>query len=158
MGKQLGENAPNDTQIMSDAIFDLRRRMADNLPENDREMAILGLQQEKLAAEMDDSRWERWYDHYHQIILQPSDKDFIWHVENGLNFNLQSASVYVLLSAILVPSVRHWWCILPAGIWVLLLAVEVHVHAKQYLDPWSTLSAQLIYLVKLDRGEKTSEV
>jgi len=156
--KQLRENAPGDTQIMSDMVFDLRSRMADNLPENDRQMTILGLQQEKLAAEMDDSRWEQWYDHYHQIILQPADKDFVWHVENGLNFNLQSASVYVLFSAILVPGIRHWWCILPASIWALLLVVEVYVHAKQYLDPWSTLSAQLIYLAKIDRGEKAPEI
>jgi hypothetical protein len=152
---QLGAHAPNDTQLMSAVLFDLRRQLIEHLPENEREMALIELQQERLTLEVEDSRWEEWYEHYHQTILLPAERDFMWHVENGLNLNLESASICVLVGALFVPSVRHWWCMLPACIWVFLLVNEVYWMLKNFLNPWSTLSAQLRYLAEIGRGQTT---
>ncbi|HUN63935.1 MAG TPA: hypothetical protein VMU53_18190 [Candidatus Sulfotelmatobacter sp.] len=154
---QLGANAPNDTHLMSETLFQMRAKMLGNLAEPQRQQSLIELQREKLATEIDDSSWQEWYDHYHEAVLLPSKRDFIWNVENGLNFNLQSASLYLLLSAIPVPAVRRWWYILPASIWVLLLLAEIYSQFTRFLDPWSTLSAQRRYLSTLVRSDKAAD-
>jgi hypothetical protein len=98
-----------------------------------------------------------WYDHYHQIVLQPREQDFVWHVQNGLNFNLETTAVYVLIGALVVPSVRHWWCIVPACMWLLLLVAEVYTALQQLSNKWLTLSAQVKYLSGVSRSGETPE-
>ena len=133
---QLGAQAPNDTRLMSQEALDHRRRMVDLLPEDQRSIALADLNLERINAEIDDDSWAQWYDHYHRIVLQPDDRDFVSHVRTGLNLNLETAAVYVLLSAAVVPSVRHWWCILPACMWVLILVAEVFSAWKRFTDKW----------------------
>jgi len=152
--KQLGDNAPSDTQLISDAVVALSRSLIAKLPESERQLKELELDREKLNAEIDDSRWEEWYNHYHQIVLTPGEHDFFWHVSNGLNFNLQTASLYVLFSAMIIPAVRHWWCIVPAFTWVFLLATETYVALNRAVNRWSTLSAQVIYLTNWAQAMK----
>jgi hypothetical protein len=146
LNRQLGSQAPNDTRPMPQELFDLRRKLIEHLPEGQRQKALADLQLERINAGIDDSKWAQWYDHYHQIVLQPEDRDFVSHVRSGLNFNLQTASLYVLLSALVVPAVRRWWCILPACAWVLLLIGEAFWIMKRFTDKWSTLSEQMRYL------------
>jgi hypothetical protein len=143
---RLGAQAPNDTFLMSQETFDLRQELLGHLPEEQRSPALLDLTMERMNTVMDDANWARLYDHYHQIVLQPDDRDFVWHVRSGLNFNLQAASLYVLISALVVPSVRRWWCLLPASLWVLDLVGELFMSVRQYFDKWSTLSEQIQYL------------
>lgn len=150
---QLGSNAPKNTTLLTDVLYKIRCDIAENLPQFERPQAIMALNQEKLMLEGDDLDWQRWYDHYHQIVLNPPDRDFAWHIANGLNFNLQAAGVYTLVSAAIVPALRHWWCIVPAAVWSTLLVFESYYITKQAIDPWSTFSAQLIYLNKLARRE-----
>jgi hypothetical protein len=87
-------------------IVDLRTKIAANLPQAQEEEAMVALHLERLAAESDDLNWAVWYDHYHKIILEPS-RDVVWHVHTGLAFSLETAALIVLLSASVVPSVRH---------------------------------------------------
>jgi len=143
---RLGAQTPNDTLPMSQEIYDVRLKMIELRPVEQRQMAIADLQAERIASYMDDGKWEQWYDHYHQIVLQQRDPDVDPHVRTGLNFNLQTAALYVLISAIVVPRVRHWWCVLPACLWFLILLAEIYWAWKRFSDKWYTLSDQLKYL------------
>jgi hypothetical protein len=135
-----------DTNVMRDELYRMRCELVNLGPEADRPAALMALNIEKFNSEMDDDAWARWYDQYHWTILFPGKRDFVWHIANGLNFNLQTASLYILVSAVIVPAVRHWWSILPACVWVLLFVLESYMSIKNATDKWSTLSAQIRYL------------
>jgi hypothetical protein len=143
--QRLGPRCPNDSRPMSSLTVDLRTKLAAHLPQDQQADALIALHGERLAAESDDLSWSMLYGDYHNIVLEPT-KDVVWHVHTGLTFNLETAALIVLLSAAAVPVVRHWWCILPSCIWVLLLVVETTVTMKKALDKWSTLSDQIKYL------------
>ena len=143
---QLGAHAPDDTSLMSQLIFDQRCEMVKLLPEDQRLTALANVHLEKGKSEIDDMKWEQWYDHYHQVILQPENRAVDWYVQNGFNFSLQTTALYVLVSALFVPAVRNWWCIVPACIWLLLLAIQTYSFMTQLTDKWSTLSQQIRYL------------
>jgi hypothetical protein len=144
--KHLGAGAPKDTSIVWDELYKQRCAWVNLGPEQERPAALMALSSEKFNSEMDDDAWARWYNHYHWIILFPEKQDFAWHIAKGLNFNLETASLYVLVSAAVVPAVRHWWCILPACLWVLLLIAESYTGMKNATDQWSTLEGQIRYL------------
>jgi hypothetical protein len=144
----LGTDAPNDTYLVTQELIELKRQAVNFLPEGHRPEAIAKLNGEKISSEIDDSRWSQWYEHFHQIILFGRDKrDFDSYVANGLNVNLASASVYVLLSMPFVPPVRHWWCVLPACVWVLIYASCEYASLMNLTNQWSTLAKQIEYLV-----------
>jgi hypothetical protein len=143
---KLGANCPNDTRPMSPVIFDLRTKIIGNLPNGQQPAETLKLHTQRLSAESDDLAWATWYDHYHKIIVQPDERDVFLQVHTGLRFSLQTAAVYVLLSAAVVPAVRHWWCIVPASLWALLLILESVESVRKALNKWSTLNEQVKYL------------
>ena len=120
-------------------------------PEPQRPAALHALNSEKLLAEIDDGKWEQWYSHYHRIVLSEPDRDFQWYVAHGLAYNLETAAVYVLLSALFVANVRRWWCLVPASLWILILIAQEYNVARKYFDPWSTLSEQIDYLDRRNR-------
>ncbi len=137
---------------MREELYDLRLQQIDLQPEAQRSFAIANLNVEKLKTESDDFYWARWYDQYHRTVLRPADRDVLFHVQRGLSFNLETAAVYVLVSALVVPRVRHWWCILPASLWTVSLILEESVAFRQMTDKWSTLSAQITHLSELGRN------
>ena len=120
------------------------------LPAENQTSALLDLNQEKQGYEINDGQWSSWYQHYHQVVLFPKERDFAWHVANGLNFNLQATSLCILASAAVVREVRHWWCILPAYFWLLLLIAEADASMRDVRDNWSTLNKQIIHLNEED--------
>ena len=154
---RLGAQAPNDTRLISQAVFDLRRKRVEYLPKEEQLAALAGLDLEKLKTEGDDGDWAQWYDHFHQIVLQPDSRDFISYVRTGLNFNLETAALYVLVSAAVVRNLRHWWCILPACMWVLILVAEFYWGWQRFTDKWLTLSEQIKYLAGEGRGTGVPE-
>jgi hypothetical protein len=99
-----------------------------------------------MNTDMDDWKWADWYDHYHQVVLQLRNPDPAVHVQRGLHFNLEATALYVLISAAIVPSLRHWWCILPSCVWVLLLVAQEYSAVARFANKWSTLFAQIEYL------------
>jgi hypothetical protein len=153
--KQLGAQVPNDTRLINDDFFNQRREIINLQPEPQRAAAIHALSQEKLLTEIDDGAWQQWYDHYHRIVLSDPERDFQWYVGHGLAYNLETTAVYVVLSAFVVPAVRHWWSLGPAIFWVLILFSQEYTGMRRYFDPWSTLSEQIGYLDRRNR-EATS--
>jgi hypothetical protein len=154
--KQLGAQAPKDTQVMSRELLTMMRTAANNLPESQRPAALLKLEGDKLSTEMDDHSWADWYDHFHKIVLLDQEKrDFQWHVYHGLGFNLEAGAIYVLISALFVPSVRHWWCILPACMWVLVLFAREYAGVQKVMNKWLSLSEQIKYLIAQEPLKET---
>lgn len=144
--QDLGARAPEEIPFISQLAYDQRLKFTEFLPEDHRAQATADANLEKLKSDVNDSAWEQWYNHYHHIILQPKDRAFEWHIQNGFNFNLEATSVYVLISTAIVPGIRHWWCILPASIWVLLLTAEIYTVSARLWNRWSTLGDQIVYL------------
>jgi hypothetical protein len=144
--RHLGTSSLHDTRPIAPDILETRRQMIDLMPQNERPRALYELNSEKLAADLEDIRWERWYAHYHEIVLQPDPRDLFFHVGWGLRINFQAAAIYILGSAFVVPQLRHWWCLGPALIWVLLLVAEEFTELNKLRNQWSTLDAQIKYL------------
>jgi hypothetical protein len=144
----LGADAPNNTRLLSGEFLKLKHQQADYLPEPQRLLAHSEVDSEKLTTEMDDMNWAYWYDHFHRIVLFDQRKhDFQWHVHRGLIFNLETTGLYVFISALFVPRLRHWWCLLPACMWVLTLIAIEYSNLTDYMNKWSTLSEQTKYLM-----------
>jgi hypothetical protein len=152
--RRLGQQTPKDTVLMGEEIFNIRVQAVGMMPEAERPMALTALSLEKLGTEMDELAWAGWYDRYHHRVLISRDNwDVQRHVLHGLNFNLETTALYTLLSTPFVASLRHWWCILPAVFWTLILIAEQFDSLRRFKDPWSTLTQQIDYLSDEDFGE-----
>jgi hypothetical protein len=149
--RYLGADAPNDTILMSDNLYKLKLQFANSQPAPQVQGALLAIDNEKLGLEIDDSNWARWYEHFHSLVLNPPERDFLFYVEKGLNYNLQTASVYVLVSACFVRAVRHWWVLTPVTLWTFFLLVEEFAALSQWRNKHSTTSKQITYLTELSR-------
>jgi len=149
--KELGDRAPTEVPFISEWLFEQRRKLIESFPQAQQIQALLDLNSEKLKSDTNDFEWEQWYDHYHQVVLWPPERPFEWHVQNGFNFNLQATSLYILTSALVVPRVRHWWCILPAGLWVVFLLAEMFFMWGRFTNRWSTLGEQIKLLSQKSR-------
>lgn len=148
--KQLGENAPNDTYPMSQAIYDQRVELTRLLPEEQQQQALLELALEKGNATIDDIRWEGWYDHYHILVLNPEHVSVELYIKNGFSANMQATAFCVLISATVVTELRRWWCIVPSLLWILIGAAQIVVDCIRLTNRWSTLSDQVTYLSRMD--------
>ena len=150
---RLGDQAPNDTTLLAEETFNLKRETVNYMPEAKRPEAIANLNHERIQTQMDDLQWSQWYDHYHQRVLTDRNKWSIQaYVHHGLAFNLETASIYTLLSALFVPAVRHWWCILPALMWVVILLAQEYTALHKMRNPWATLTEQIVYLSESESG------
>jgi hypothetical protein len=85
-----GNSRPQDTTPKLPDILETRRKMVELLPSNEQPRGLYELNSEKLAADMADLQWERWYDHYHTIVLRPDDRDSFFHVGYNLRINFGS--------------------------------------------------------------------
>jgi hypothetical protein len=148
--RQLGEQAPDNTQLISDQIYNQRLGMIKLLPAEQQADALLALQRETGKTRIDDMKWEQWYDHYHSIILQPENRTVESYVHDGLVASMETTSLYILFAAGTVPSLRHWWCILPACIWVLIAYAQAHNAYYKATNKWLTLADQVRYLTKVE--------
>lgn len=151
--KRLDTPAPDDTMLEPRAAFDLRRKIQEILPEQARSVSLKEMDEQRRKAEINDLRWSEWYHHYHDLVIQKENRTFDSYVRKGLTFNMETAALYVLVSAAFVPAMRHWWYILPACGWVLFVVLETLGNWNQYANKWSTLSAQIKYLSEVDSGE-----
>lgn len=138
--------------------YDFNFELINAKPEAERAAALADLDRFRFESWENDSEWARWYEHYHAIVLQPSDRDVVVHVRRGLEFNLETAAVYVLISAWFVQAVRHWWCMLPACLWTLSLVNDEYWGARNAVDRWTTLSSQITYISELSRHAGVGKV
>jgi hypothetical protein len=106
--------------------------------------------QQRIIAVNADTEWKKWYDHYHQLVLEPDDKDFVLHVRNGFNMNMEIASMYLLLSMLFVPATRQWWCVVIALGWIAVSVLEFGAGLARYFDKYSTLDKQILYLNRIE--------
>ena len=105
---------------------------------------------EKLSIEIDDlNSVSDGTTIFHWLVLTSMERDFAFYVERGLHYNLQTASVYILISACFVPALRHWWVLAPTSLWTLFLLAEEYAGLMQWLNKYSTTSKQITYLSKL---------
>jgi hypothetical protein len=144
---------PRDTQFWFSQLYQFKQQVTESLPVDQRSLALLQLETERLENVREDTEWKRWYEHYHMVVLQPSESDFVFYVQRGLQFNLETASLYALVSLPFVPGIRHWWCIGPALFWVLALVANEIGTTQNAINKWSTLDRQITYLTELARGE-----
>jgi len=140
--RHLGSQSPADSMLMTAEVFKMRMEMAKYLPHHEQAAAVANLNLEKLNLEINDSQWSQWYDYYHEKVLQPEETDVLSHVRWGLNINLDTAALFILIGSYYIPNLRHWWVFVPTIVWLCLLAAEEYSILKKYTDPWSTLSAQ----------------
>jgi hypothetical protein len=147
----VGTDAPNDTRPMRKDVYDFRVQQIGVQPASQHAGALAALNLEKLKTERDDADWARWYDQNHRTVLTPQDTDVLFHFQRGLNFNLEAAAIYLLVSMIVVPQLRHWWTILPACFWTVSLILEEVYSFQQMTNKWSTLNTQITYLSELSR-------
>ena len=149
----LGTQAPPDTVLITNDLFQLKHKALDLQPEPMKSFAIAQLTTERITTELNDSYWSQWYGHFHRIVLEPGDRDFA-HVWWGLTTNFGTAGLYLILSSIVVPTVRQWWSLLPAVGWVIALFGQEYGIANRYINQWSTLSEQIKYLLQTQPLEK----
>jgi hypothetical protein len=155
---QLGSAAPNDTVLIRQPIFEQRRLLIDHLPEHERPVAIAGLELERINTVIDDGHWREWYDHYkHILLLEEPMRDPAVALQRTIAFNLEIAGLYALVSAFFVPALRHWWCILPAIWWVVILIARNYSEIRAVVSAWSGLAAQIKYLTEHPLGSLPSK-
>lgn len=155
--EHLGAKAPNDSHFIPWSIFEMKRDFIAHLPEAQQAQALNDLNAEKANSDIDDADWQQWYHHYRMVVREPDKQDFAWNVHSALRLNLQTTGVYILISSAVVPSVRRWWCIVPACMWVMLLFAEIYTDFRRVLDDWSTLNDQIRYLSLADSNKESSE-
>jgi hypothetical protein len=156
--KRLGADAPNDTQFMTDEIFVLRREAINQLPSAECPMALAALNLERTTNHIDDSNWARWYDHYHErMVSEETGQDLTAYVRGSLNFNFETTSLYVLVSAMFIPFLRQWWCLAPAFGWLLLFIAYEYRGFLRATDKWQTLTDQIKYLSRETDRMETSQ-
>lgn len=80
--RHLGSDAPKDTILMSEALYDMKAKAIDLQPSPLRAQALSALNREKLQLEIDDGQWPRWYEHFHGIVLRPPEGDFFWYMQS----------------------------------------------------------------------------
>lgn len=151
----LGAEAPNNTHLISGELLALEKKKIEVLAKVDQPVALAKLDLDKIESEIDDRNWEQWYTHYHRVVIFDYDERALdWWVRRGLNFNLEAAAIYTLVSAFIVPGLRRWWTILPACIWVFMLVAEQFASISEIMNKWSSLSRQIQYLMEQEPLEK----
>jgi hypothetical protein len=150
LSRVLGPRTPDDTQLFTKWLYDTKVQEVEILPEANRPLARAELERARFKNQREDAEWARWYKYYHTLVLRPAE-DIQFHVQRGLHFNLQTAAVYVLISAAVIPALRRWWCILPSALWVAFLLLEEYEGLRQWGDNWSSFDKQVTYLTELSR-------
>ncbi len=148
--RYLGPETPKDTLPIPESAYQWKLKAADLQPVGpEREIARRQVELEVLNAKIEDGKWAQWYRHYHSVVLAHAERDVTYHVQTGLGFNMEAASVYTLVSAILVPDIRHWWCIVPPIFWCLMLTAELYSNLANWRNLFSTLDPQIRYITGL---------
>ncbi len=132
---------------MSPELYELRKKTANLMPPTERDAELRAIEREKLTSEIEDGRWSEWYEQYHRVVLR-QEPELLMRVRRDINRHLEVSGLYLLVSAVWVPGVRHWWCLLPASVWLLLLVADEFWGWKRSTDRWLTLNDQISFLSK----------
>jgi hypothetical protein len=146
--KHLGDRAPNDTLLEPRKAFDFRRRLQEILPEKARTVSIPEMDAQRNNLEQDDQNWAYWYQHHHDLVIQEEDRSFESYVRKGLVFNFETAAVFLIVCSFCVPSVRHWWVLVPASAWIVYMLLEMFGEYAKRINNWSMFAEQIKFLSK----------
>jgi hypothetical protein len=147
--RQMGENAPLDVPLVPEVAGEWMKS-ADALMASIEKRPPTDFVQQRITSVNADMEWKKWYDHYHQLVLEPDDTDFVLHVRNGFNMNMEYASMYLLLSMLFVPATRQWWCVVIALGWIAVSVLEFGAGLTRYFNKYSTLDRQILYLNRIE--------
>ena len=148
----LGPRAPNDTQLISQQVYDEQKQMIELMPIGEQLSLTLELNQVRFNGQVDDQSWADWYTRYHKIVIDQTYKDFVAHVRRGLHFNLETAAIYVMISSFIVPDLRHWWIVAPSLFWCGMLILDEWGSVRLWFNKWATLEDQIKYLSDTQPG------
>ena len=157
--RRLGDQAPKDLQLITPQVFTWRMQLIDTQFQDEatRNIQRTQLNLEKIGTEINDGQWAQWYEFYHQVLGTREKEDLEWFVHRRLSYNLEVAAIYVLCSAIVVPQLRHRWCIAPSVMWVAILMAFEYASVRRFNNKWATLLDQIQYLSEQDvRAGKTT--
>jgi hypothetical protein len=87
--------------------------------------------------------WYKLYSHYHVLAVQLNEQanydEMTTFIRDGFTCNFVAAALYVLASALVAPSLRHWWCLPPAAAWIfavlLFFAARIRRRVADFRDP-----------------------
>jgi hypothetical protein len=147
--RQLGDAAPPDVPLVPEITADWVKS-ADELMASMQNRPPTDFAQQRIVAVNADMEWKNWYEHYHQLVLEPDDRDFVLHVRNGFNMNMEIASMYLLASMLFVPAARQWWCVVISLGWLAISGLEVAAGFMRYINKFSTLDRQILYLNRIE--------
>jgi hypothetical protein len=154
----LGAKTPEDTMIMLPEVYQWKLNLINEMPEANRLSETANLNMEKIRLEMNDRRWSQWYDHFAAVVRAKRNLEWFTQVRHGIDFNLKTAAVYVLVSLIWVPALRHWWIFTPAILWTIILIIVEITTVAEYKNPWSTLNAQTTHLMETKPGSQQASL
>ena len=147
--RYLGPDAPEDTTLITQESFNSQEEMIKKYyPDHDQATQIAKLGVDRWASELNDGRWADWYDQIDRTLKEQMPVEWATQVREGLDINFEAAALCVFLSAIWIPATRHWWCFLPASLWILLLVVRSWSDIYNVSNKWATLSKQIHYLLE----------
>lgn len=148
---RLGPSAPQDLKLMTLEMMKQATSFATSLPPDQQASELSRIVQERTSSALNDMEWSNLYSHYHFQVTQlhehASRDEITVFIRDGFTYNFLAAALYVLASAVVVPAVRQWWCMLPAAAWLLAFAMYmVAVARRTFANKWSTLHDQISYL------------
>jgi len=149
---RLGTSAPDDLRFMTLQMMDQELALVESLPIDQQGAERMRILQERTASILNDMEWSTLYSHYHHMVGQLNESarhdEVTTFIRDGFTYNFIAASMYVLISALVVPAVRQWWCILPAAAWVFGFVLFFVAAIRRVLaNKWSTLHDQVSYLL-----------
>lgn len=148
---RLGSSAPQDLKFVTLEMMKQAQAIAESLPQEQQSLEQQRMLQERIASVLNDMEWSSVYSHYHSLVVrlneQAKNDEVTVYIRDGLTYNCVAAALYVLASALVVPTVRHWWCLLPAAAWIFALVLFLVAGARRaWTNKWSSLHDQILYL------------
>ncbi len=149
---RLGSSAPDDLKFITQQMMAQELNLATSLPPEQQGLELLRISREQTASILNDMEWSALYSHYHVLAVQLRGQanydEVTTFIRDGFTYNFVAAALYVLASALVAPSVRHWWFLLPAAAWIFAFLLFLVARIRRHVaDQWSTLPDQISYLV-----------
>jgi hypothetical protein len=141
----LGGAAPEDLDLVSDAVFDIQIESANLiLDPTEKFHAIAKFKNAKGKAELADAYWSTWWDTLHNDVLLHRDPTA--EMTLTIEGNLQAASLVLLCALPSTPILYHWWLICACLFWLSMRGLRTFSLLYQTRDPWSSFTKQINYL------------
>jgi hypothetical protein len=147
LSRYLGAQAPQNMELITQDIYDQKLQIINLKPAPQQASATIDLKIERIETELNDSVWSRWYAQFHAAVHTQRLGDWTRQVQHGLDLNLQTAALVILIAAIWVPAIRQWWLMLLAFGWVAACVLQFWGELVVYTKHW-TINEQIKYFLE----------